>query len=280
MGDPESNRRHLVELIRRAAAHGAKVIVLPEAAIPGYMSSDLRVTWQDGERKVTEGLTGTDPAAVAETVPGPSTDALCRLADELNVYLTVPIIEIDRETGNYFNTAVLAGPDGDVLLHYRKRNPWPFAERGWASKGDRGNVFLDTPYGRMGLLICYDINFEPSNLKKLGVDHLLYPIAWVDKKDSDWFTKDLPDIARKNNLNIIGANWTVPPGGKPDWHGYGHTLILDRRGRTLASVSSDLAEEIVYAELPIATKAVSDGAPQNDRKRPGRAVTVLPRESR
>ena len=163
--------------------------------------------------------------------------------------IEITLKEKDPKTGRYFNTIVLAGPDGQTLLHYRKLNPWPWAETGWATKGDRGLAYVDTPLGRLGLLICYDINYEPPRLKEAGIDTLLYCIAWVDSADTDWFTARLPENARKNNFAIVGANWTAP--GKPDWHGYGHSLILDRTGRTLAKVASDLAEEIIYAELPV-----------------------------
>jgi predicted amidohydrolase len=254
LGEPAANRKHLEKMIRRAAKNNAKVVVLPETAVTGYMSSDLRTTWQLGKREITPGLTGRNPDKVAETVPGESTEEFGKLAKELEIYLTVPLLEIDPNSGRYYNSVVLMGPGGKVLLHYRKLNPWPYAEKGWASKGDRGNVFIDTPYGRMSLLICFDINFEPKNLKKLDVDHLLYPIAWVDSRDSDWFEKRLPEIARDNNLNIIGANWTVPENSKPDWHGYGHSLIINRRGKTLAKVTGNLKEEIIYADMDIVKK--------------------------
>ena len=156
-------------------------------------------------------------------------------------------------------------PDGGLLLHYRKINPWPWAEQAWASEGDFGNVFVDTPYGRMGLLICYDMNFEPPNLKKLGIDHLLYSIAWVDARDSAWFPERLPQIARENNLNIIGANWTVPPDSKPAWHGYGNSLIINNQGRTVSKVYQDTTEEIIYAELKVPQK-VDKPPPKDNRK--------------
>jgi predicted amidohydrolase len=262
MGDPEGNRKRLEPLIREAAGHGAKIIVLPEMAITGYMSGDLKTTWQVQGRAVAVGLTGISPASAAETVPGPSTRAFAVLADELDIYLTVPLLETDKKSGQLFNTVVLVDPDGGMLLHYRKLNPWPFAERGWADKGDHGYAYADTPYGRMALLICYDVNFEPPVLKTKKVDVLLYPIAWVDEKDSDWFEKRLPAIARENDLAIVGANWTVPE--KPDWHGYGQSRIIDRQGNILARASRDIGEEILYAELAVPPTAAVPAAEGSD----------------
>jgi predicted amidohydrolase len=250
-GDVEWNRAHLAKLVREAAGNGAKVIVLPETSITGYMTHDIKTTWQVGDRRVTQGLAGVDPRAAAETVPGESTRFFAELAGELKVYLTVPLLEFDPRNQNYYNTVVLISPDTTYCGYYRKLNPWPFAERGWAVPGDLGHEIIDTPYGRMGLLICFDINFEPPRLKELGVDHLLYPIAWVEEAGSDWFEKRLPEIAAKNDISIIGANWTVPAGYEPDWHGWGQSRIIDRRGTVLARAKNNRAEEIVYADLPV-----------------------------
>jgi predicted amidohydrolase len=246
---PEENRRALAPLVREAAQGGAKIIVLPETAISGYMSHDIRLTWQVEGGRLTPGLQGVSPKDVAETVPGPSTRELGGWAKELGIYLTVPLVEIDPASGKYFNALALMGPDGSQLLHYRKLNPWPWAERGWATAGDRGHQVIDTPYGQLGLLICYDINFEPPKLQERQVDHLLYSIAWVDDAGSTWFARQLPDIARRNNLNIIGANWSIPD--QPGWHGYGQSLVISRNGAVLARAQSDLGNEIVFAELPL-----------------------------
>ncbi len=274
-GKPAENRQGLEPLIREAAKNGAKIVVLPETAITGYLPTDLSCTWQVGNLELSPKLKGVSPADAAETVPGESTLAFGALAKELQIYLTIPLLEVDRKSGEYFNTVTLAGPDGQQLLHYRKQNPWPWAERGWATKGDRGHQYVDTPFGRMALLICFDINFEPPTLKRKKVDHLLYPIAWVDDENSTWFSKQLPTIAKENRLNIIGANWSppVPPveapqaanangknakdakdakdAGKPTWHGYGQSLIITSDGQVRAKVKSDFGNEIIYAQLPV-----------------------------
>ena len=250
-GEPESNRRKLLALVRRAAAGGADIVVIPEAAVTGYLSADLTRTWQAADRAISEGLAGVDPENVAETVPGASTRMFAALADELDIYLTATLVEADRKTGLYYNASVLLGPDGRMLIHYRKRNPWPWAECGWATDGDRGNPVVDTPFGRLGLLICYDIHEQAKIMSRLKVDTLLYSIAWVDDEDSDWFTKRLPDIAKANGFNIVAANWTVPKTPAPKWHGCGQSRIIDATGKVLAGAKDDLADEIVYAKLPI-----------------------------
>ena len=245
---PAENRTRLETLIRQAARNGAKIVVLPEVAIPGYMSHDIRFTWQVEDRPISPGLEGVSPEGVAETVPGESTRAFGSLAKELKIYLTVPLVEVASKQ-IYYNTLVLMGPDGQIALHYRKLHPWRWAECGWATPGNRGLQVLDTPYGRLGLLICYDINFEPPKLKANRVDHLLYAIAWVDDEESEWFAKTLPGIARETNANIIGANWSVSD--RPAWHGYGQSLVIRRNGRVLARARKNLGNEIVYADLQV-----------------------------
>ena len=250
-GDPIANRARITRLVRRAAAGGAKIVVLPEAAITGYLSADLKKTWQVGKRPASVELTGVDPKDAAEAVPGESTAVFGRLADKLDIYLTVPLVEFDHKTRRYYNTSVLLGPDGRILLHYRKRNPWPWAERSWATAGDRGNPVIDTPFGRLGLLICYDIHEQAAVMGRLKVDTLLYSIAWVDDAGSDWFDNRLPAIAARERFNIVAANWTVPAPAATGWHGYGQSRIISAAGKIPAEVKGDLTEEIVFADLPV-----------------------------
>jgi predicted amidohydrolase len=250
-GEPEANRKHLSALIEKAANAGAQVVVLPEAAVSGYLPYDLRIAWQLDGRAVTEGLVGRDPGGIAETIPGDSTRFFAQLASRLQVYLTVPLVEVDRKTGRLFNTIVLLGPNGALLRHYRKKNPWLWAERGWATPGDLGNPVIDTPYGRLGMLICFDIHEQAKILAEQKVDTLLYSIAWVDDENSDWFNTRLPAIAQRYNFNVVGANWTVPDGTTPAWHGYGHSLVINKFGKVLAKADQDDGDEVVLADLPV-----------------------------
>jgi predicted amidohydrolase len=255
-GAPDRNRQMLADLVRRAADNGASIAVLPETAVTGYLSYDLKRTWQVEDRSLSYGLTGFDPRAAAETVPGLSTALFAKLAAERTIYVSVPLVEIDRKTGRYYNTVVLLGPDGRQLIHYRKLNPWWWAERGWATAGNLGHPVVDTPFGRLGVLICFDIHEQARAMRELKVDILLYSIAWVDRPNSDWFAKQLPEVARRNDFSIVGANWTIPADTtRPAWSGYGQSLIIGRDGGVLAKARRDMGGEIVFAELPVAAPA-------------------------
>ncbi|HET6427078.1 MAG TPA: nitrilase-related carbon-nitrogen hydrolase [Phycisphaerae bacterium] len=254
-GDPEKNRKALSSWIYNAARAGADIVVLPETAVTGYMSPDLKRTWQVGDRPITPGLTGVDPRAAAEPVPGPSTRFFAELARRYGIYLTVPLLESDVRTGRYYNTVVLLGPDGSMLTHYRKLNPWPWAEKGWASPGDLGHPVADTPFGRVGTLVCFDIHEQASAMAERKVDTLLYSIAWVDSRGSDWFPQKLPQIAARNGFHMVGANWTVPPArqgdAQPDWHGYGQSCVISAAGKVLAKARDDRRGDVVLADLPL-----------------------------
>ncbi len=250
LGDVEGNSARLERLVREAAAGGARIVVMPEAAVTGYLSQDLRTNWRLPGWPLNEDFhRGRSPAGIAQTVPGPTTECFGALAWELGIYLVVTCVEVEGtgEEARFFNTACLIDPEGRVALHYRKLNPWPYPEDSWATPGDRGLAVAETPWGRMGLLICYDVHNIPERLAGAGAGTLLYPIAWVDVEGSDWFEKDLPEIARKHGVNIVGANWSVEK--KQDWPGYGQSRIIDASGKILAAAETDLGEEIIYAEI-------------------------------
>jgi predicted amidohydrolase len=261
-GDVPGNERTLRSYVQSAAMQGASIVVLPEAALTGYLSIDLTQTWQVSDRPISEGMAGVDPATAASDVDDPIFPRFAELAAQHGIYLTVPFVEVDRKTGRYYNTVLLYGPDGERLIHYRKRNPWPRAERGWATEGNRGNPVVDTPFGRLGCLICFDIHEQAAIMADEQIDTLLYSIAWVDDAGSDWFTRQLPALAAQHDFNIIAANWTIPFNTAVSWHGYGFSRIIDREGRVRAEADSD-HPQIVFAELPIPAPDVAVPFPGN-----------------
>ncbi|MBI3724512.1 hypothetical protein HY251_11245 [bacterium] len=123
MGDVDRNRRGLAALVRRAAAGGAKLISLPEAAVSGYADLEQNVFWSS-EPSPTPPLL--PASSVAETVDGESCRFFSDLTRELGVFLTVPFVE--TASGKFYNSAVLLGPDGTRRIHYRKQFLWTVAD--------------------------------------------------------------------------------------------------------------------------------------------------------
>ncbi len=252
---PTTNRDALTLLIREAAGRGAKIIVLPEAALHGYMSEDHRINWHVAGRPLNPQYTGRDPATVAETIPGLSSDHFCTLARELQVYVTIPLIEksfIGEET-RFFNTVCLMSPTGKIVAHYRKLNPYPPAEDSWATAGDRGLQTYDTEYGRVGLAICYDIHSILKDYDNEKIWTLLFSTAWDwGYHPADWFWHKMPEKASDHHLNILVANWSADKEQK--WRGYGFSEVIRADGQVLACSHSLYGSTIVYARLPVATR--------------------------
>ncbi len=253
LGKVAANTNKLTTLIKEAAGHGAKIVVLPEAAITGYLSQDLKTNWQVPGRPIEKVFVGLDPAPFAEPVPGPSTKHFCALAKDLGIYLTIPLVEVELEEGSvkplYYNTVSLANPKGELVAHYRKLTPWPYPEKSWATAGNRGIQTYDTEYGRVGLAICFDIHTILEKYQGHDLWALLYPIAWVDTEyPAEWFFESLPARVKPFKLHVIGANWSVDK--KQNWRGYGFSEIISNQGEIIASAKSLYGSEIVYADLP------------------------------
>ena len=255
-GQVTTNREALEALVREAAENGAKIIVLPEAAIPGYLSSDQHLNWHVAGRYLEPKYIGKDPEAVAESVPGPSTECFTKLSKDYGIYVTVPIIE--KAGDSYFNTICLAGPDGELAAHYRKINPYPPTEQSWASDGDRGIQTVDTEYGRIALAICYDIHTILDDYRPTEPWLLLFSSAWDwDGHPADWFWHEMPERAADYGLNMICANWSATQ--EQQWRGYGFSVVVSDDGKVLASAHGLYGAEIVYAELM--TKPLEGGMP-------------------
>jgi predicted amidohydrolase len=255
LGDVAGNTKKLTALVREAAKNGAKIVVLPETAVTGYLSQDLKTNWHLKGWPLDAKFAGKDPSGLAETVPGPSTKQFCALAKELDVYLTVPLLEVDvtkgKDAPRYFNTVCLAGPKGELVAHYRKLTPWPHPEQSWATPGDRGVQTVDTEYGRVGLGICFDVHTVLEKYEPHKLWCLLYPIAWVDAEHpADWMLHKLPARVKPFRHHLVGANWSVDK--KQDWRGYGFSVVISAEGKVVAAAKSLYGSEVVYADLPTA----------------------------
>eukprot|EP00756_Hemistasia_phaeocysticola_P035664 Hpha_TRINITY_DN16598_c2_g1::TRINITY_DN16598_c2_g1_i1::g.132952::m.132952 len=265
LGAVGRNTAKFTKLAEEAAAKGAKILVLPETAITGYLSQDLETNWITPERKAA-GLKAfkgeLDPAEYAETVPGRSTDHFCALAHRLGVYITVPLLEradriprcpSEEEGGGeatervYYNTVCLAGPDGTLRAHYRKTSPWPTPEQSWATAGTDVAV-AETEYGRVGLAICFDIHSVLAKYARHKLWALLYPIAWVGNPKT-WYRTEMPELLRECQCPhyIIGCNWSTDT--PMEWEGQGISTHFGPRGELLASTNDQIGSTIVYSTL-------------------------------
>jgi len=158
------------DFVSKAARGGAQVICLPELFRSRYFCQ-------------TE---DTKAFRLAETIPGPTTRTFARLARRERVVLIVPMFE-RRAAGVYHNSAVVIDADGSIAGVYRKMHVPDdphFVEKFYFSPGDEGCLVVQTRYGRIGVLICWDQWFpEAARLCTLkGAEILFYPtaIGWKD----------------------------------------------------------------------------------------------------
>ena len=249
MGQTDYNRRLLTRLIGRAAADGAKIVVLPECAVQGYMDPGRDKVWTAR----LQGKGRVPVQDVAECVPGPSTSYFGRLAKRLGIYLVVPLIE--GADGTFYNAQALVGPDGRLLLHHRKQILWAPGDGTWATPGTKPLQVVTTPYGRLGLMICFEVHKLPKMLKEAKVDIVLYSVGWYGPDTRGWYTDTFPRrYVVPNGFAVVAANWSANPGA-PGWEGIGYSCIIGRDGKVLAMAKATRGAEIVVADLPIRHRA-------------------------
>jgi N-carbamoylputrescine amidase len=163
--DPAGNLEAAIARIREGAAGGAQVVCLPELFRTPYFCLHE------------------DPALfdLAEPIPGPTSDALARIARELRVVIIASLFE-RRAAGVYHNTAVVLDADGAERGRYRKMHipddPL-YYEKFYFTPGDLGFAAFDTAVGKVGTLVCWDQWYpEAARLTALaGADVLFYPTA-------------------------------------------------------------------------------------------------------
>ena len=232
-----------------AARAGANVVCLPELFATPYFCRNQ------------------DHAAfdLAEPIPGPTTKAMAAAAKAAGVVVVAPLFE-RRGPGCYQNSLAVLGPDGEHLGIYRKMHiPLDpgFEEKFYFAPGDLGFKAFDTPFGRIGTLICWDQWFpEAARATALqGALVLCYPtaIGWHpsekaafgERQRDAWITVQRGH-AIANGVYVAAVNRVGIEGGGP---GYGETLefwgssfIADPAGQILAQAG--LAdEEIVTAVI-------------------------------
>ncbi len=198
-----------------AAAQGAKLVLFPEAYVGGYpwgLSFGTAVGGRsDAGRRVWERYWS---SAIA--VPGPEVDRMGEAAREAGVYLCVGVIERDTtySGGTLFCTLLYIGPDGTLLGKHRKLKPTA-AERLIWGEGDGSTLpVIETPFGRVGGLICWE-NYMPlarMTMYGKGVEIYLAPTADARAR----WQATLQHIALEGRCFVLGCNQYVHRDMYPD----------------------------------------------------------------
>jgi nitrilase len=256
--DRDATIEKLAATAAGAARNGAKLVVFPEAVVPAYPSSvwarALAGSAEDGAKEAFALL-----AREAVEIPGPAERRLGEIAREHELWLVTGVTERDPgRSGTLYNTLLFHGPDGTLALKHRKLVPTNHERLVWGPGDGGGLDVVETPYGRLGGLICWE-NYMPLArfaLYESGVE--LYVASTAD--DGEAWQSTLVHIARESRSFVIAPSHFQRAASYPDDFplrrllegqdviGRGGSAILGPDGAYLAGPLWD-EEGILYAEL-------------------------------
>jgi nitrilase len=259
--DREKTVQKACQTIGEAGKKGAKIIVFPEALIPGY---------PDWVWVVPPGIRGDIQATMygelldqAVTIPSPATDKLCSAAKAAGVHVVVGVDERSASGGTLYNTLIYINDRGEIMGKHRKLVPTVSERLVWAPGDGSTLEAYDTPYGKIGGLICWE-NYMPLARYAMyawGVEIYVAP-TW---DCSENWVGTMQHIAREGRVAVIGCCIAMkrsdipsryeftqhyPPAERPEdaWVNVGNSVIVAPGGRIIAGPSL-CKEEILYGEI-------------------------------
>jgi N-carbamoylputrescine amidase len=245
-GDLNTNLQSNLDGVRQAAKQGAQLVLLQELHNSLYFCQAEDTAQFD----------------LAETIPGPSTEAIGKVAAECGIVVVSSLFE-KRAAGLYHNTSVVFERDGKIAGRYRKMHipdDPGFYEKFYFTPGDLGFEPIATSVGKLGVLVCWDQWYpEAARLMALaGAEVLLYPtaIGWDprDTKDEQHRQRDAWVTIQRahaiaNGVPVIVANRTGheadPSGHSNGIQFWGTSFIAGPQGEILAEASTDKSEVLV-----------------------------------
>jgi N-carbamoylputrescine amidase len=249
-GDADANLSVIETRVAEAAKRGAQLVLLQELHNGPYFCQHEAVCEFD----------------LAESIPGPSTERLGKLAKQHGVVLVSSLFE-RRAAGLYHNTAVVFEKDGSIAGKYRKMHipdDPGFYEKFYFTPGDIGFTPIDTSVGRLGVLVCWDQWYpEAARLMALaGAELLLYPtaIGWdpdeaQDEKNRqrDAWILSHRGHAVANGLPVLSCNRVghePSPLGASGIQFWGNSHVLGPQGEFVAEAGGE--PEILSVEIDLA----------------------------
>ena len=227
----KENLESILSAVRKAAANQASLIVFPECSLTGYIFSSRE-----------------EALPFAETIPGPSSEKLTSLCQELKLYVIFGLLE--KEGARLFNAAAFVGPQG-LIAKYRKNHlPFLGVDR-FVDIGDGPFQVHQTPIGNIGLYICYDIVFPESArvMTLMGADILALPTNFPQVRRETLATYIVNARAIENRVHVVSADRV---GSERGYSFAGLSKIVNASGNVLGLASPD-REEIIYGEVDLAS---------------------------
>jgi N-carbamoylputrescine amidase len=242
--DKTVNFQKAVEKIREAVKKGAQIVCLQELFTSLYFCD----------------VEDYNNFQLAESIPGPSTETLQRIAMENNIVIIASLFE-KRTQGIYHNTTVVIDADGSYLGMYRKMHipdDPAFYEKFYFTPGDLGYKVFETKFGKLGVLICWDQWYpEAARITSLmGAEILFYPtaIGWSTAQDLPTNTEQYnawQTIQRShavaNGVHVVSVNRVgIEQNGAMKF--WGGSFISNPFGTILYQASHD-NEEVIVQEI-------------------------------
>lgn len=249
------------EMIAEAAKGGAKIVVFPEALVPGY--PDWVWNTPPGVRGDIISSMYAELLDQAVTVPGPATDALCRTAKKAGVFVVIGVDELSEPGGSLYNTLIYISDQGEIMGRHRKLVPTMSERLVWAP-GDGSTLDVyETPYGKLGGLICWE-NYMPLARYAMYAWGVQIYVAPTWDSSAGW-TGTMQHIAREGRVAVIGCCIAMRRDDIPDryefkslypaakepedeWVNVGNSVIVAPGGRLLAGPVAR-EETVIYAEI-------------------------------
>jgi predicted amidohydrolase len=214
-----ANLQTFYSYMEQAASNGVDLVVFPEVALqqcPAWGSESYTPTAQEMVYM----------RQTAEMIPGQSTSNVVAKAKELNLFVVFGMTEKDG-AGLLYNANVFLGPDGVIGKH---RKSFFIANDASIWRLGTGYEVLESPIGRIGLMICIELwsdgNFPGPLLAGLGADLLVSSSAWWTSGANSWAPVTVENAIRGNRWHVasqqVGAIGHVQV--------YGHSLIIDPKG--------------------------------------------------
>ncbi|GCE22714.1 carbon-nitrogen hydrolase family protein [Dictyobacter kobayashii] len=232
--DPAQNLVRAIDTIKQAASQGAQLIVFPEIFMALLAKENFNAAYARG---------------VSQALDGAYVSGLRRAAEQAGIWVVSGMLETEtahKTSHKTYNTTVVIDDHGSLLAFYRKTHLYDafgFQESNVFASGEQLFAPLETPFGRMGLFVCYELRFpEIARYQaEQGVDFFVMPSAWVigALKEMHWqhlvAARAIENTAYMFACDQVGNNYL------------GRSLLLDPLGVVLAEGTE--GECLLYAEM-------------------------------
>jgi predicted amidohydrolase len=229
----DENLDRAAAMVEQAVGQGAQVVCLQECFATGFFPQRI------------------DPESqrLAEPLDSPTVIRMRAVAKQYGIVLIIPFYE-RAMAGELYNSAVIADASGEILGVYRKHHlpmSAKFNEKFYFRPGNKGYPVFDTPYGRIGIMICYDRHFPESArmLSLADAQAIFVPTAACSEFARKCWEAELRGHAIANGVFVAGVNRV---GREYDSDYFGSSVIIDPIGDTLAQASAT-DEEVLVADL-------------------------------